>query len=63
MEQIIDPEQFVGLSGGVVPHADDPFMHEFEGVCIGVRNGLLKVRDQDDCVYEIKVSQFTPTLT
>ncbi len=63
MEHIIDPEQFVGLSGGVVPHADDPFMNEFEGVCIGTRNGLLEVRDQDDEVYAIEVSQFTPTLT
>ena len=57
---MIDPEHFVGESGKVVPNDDDPFLHEFVGMCIGVRNGFLQIRDSDDDVYEIEVSQFTP---
>jgi hypothetical protein len=32
MEHLIDPEQFVGMRGNVVPCDDDPFLHEFNGV-------------------------------
>jgi hypothetical protein len=60
MTHLIDPEQFVGMRGNVVPRDDDPFLHEFDGLCIGVRRGFLQVRDMDDEVYEIEVSQFTP---
>lgn len=60
MEHLVDPEQFVGVQGLVEPHADDPFMHEFSGLCIGVRHGFLQVRDADDNVYDIEVSQFAP---
>lgn len=59
MEHMIEPEQFVGMRGIVTPRDDDMFMHEFEGVCIGVRNGFLQVRDADDDVYEIEMTQFT----
>lgn len=62
MEHLIDPEKFVGMSGTVMPHDEDPFTQEFYGTCIGVRHGLLKVRDADDDVYEIEVSQFTPEI-
>ena len=60
MEQLIDPEQFVGMRGNVVPRDDDPFLHEFDGLCIGVRRGFLQVRDMNDEVYEVEVAQFTP---
>lgn len=59
MKQLIDPEQFVGMRGNVVPKEDDPFLHEFDGLCVGVRSSCLQVRDMDDEVYEIEVSQFT----
>ena len=52
-------EMLVGMRGVVTPGSDDQF-HEFEGVCIGVRNGFLRVRDADDDVYEVEVSQFSP---
>ena len=60
MEHLIDPEQFVGLRGNVVPHEDDTFLYEFNGLCIGVRNGFLQIRDSEDDVYEVEVSQFVP---
>jgi len=60
MEHLIDPEQFVGMRGIVVPWDDDPFLHEFDGLCVGVRCGFLQVRDMDDEVYEVGVAQFTP---
>jgi len=60
MEQLVDTEQFVGMRGTVVPRDDDPFLHEFDGLCIGVRHGFLQVRDMDDEVYEVEVAQFTP---
>ena len=60
MTHLIDPEQFVGMCGNVVPRDDDPFLHEFDGLCTGVRHGFLQVRDMDDEVYEVEVSQFTP---
>jgi hypothetical protein len=63
MEQLIDPEQFVGMRGIVAPRDDDPFLHSFDGLCIGVRHGLLQVRDMEDDVHEVEVSQFTPKLT
>ena len=60
METMIDPEQFVGVCGNVEPRDEDDFTNEFDGMCIGVRNGFLQVRDADDDVFEIEVSQFTP---
>lgn len=63
MEHIIDPEQFIGMSGTVVPLEEDGFSHEFEGRCIGVRQGFLQMCDQDDDVYEVEVRQFTPNLS
>jgi hypothetical protein len=60
MTCLIDPEQFVGMRGNVVPRDDDSFLNEFDGLCIGVRHGFLQVRDMDDEVYEVEVSQFTP---
>lgn len=60
MEHLIDPENFVGLGGTVTPCDDDVFSHEFEGWCIGVRNGFLQMRDQDGEVYDVEVRQFTP---
>lgn len=60
MEYLIDPEQFVGMRGNVVPRNDDPFLHEFAGLCIGVRHGYLQVRDAEDDVFEVEVAQFTP---
>jgi len=61
MKHLIDPEQFVGMRGNVVPRDDDPFLHEFDGLCVGVRHRFLRVRDMvDDEVYEVEVAQFTP---
>ena len=57
MDTLIDPEQFVGLDVTVTPRKDDPFLHEFSGPVIGVRNGFLQVRDADDDVWEVEVSQ------
>lgn len=59
MDTLIDPEQFVGLDVTVTPRKDDPFLHEFSGHVIGVRNGFLQVRDADDDVWEVEVSQVT----
>ena len=63
MEHLQDPVAYVGLRGMVVPKDNDDFSQEFEGFCIGVRNGFLKVRDQLDEVFEVEVSQFTPETT
>lgn len=60
MEHIIDPETYVGLKGLVVPKNDDPFFYEFYGTVIGVRKGFLQVRDMDNDVFAVEVSQFTP---
>lgn len=60
MEHLIDPKQFVGMHGNVIPHDNDPFLHEFDGRCIGVRHGFLQVCDANDDVFEVEVSQFTP---
>ena len=62
MDHLIDPTQFVGMRGNVVPQDDDQFQHEFSGLCTGVRHGFLQVRDMDDKVYEVEVSQFTPNI-
>ena len=59
MEHLIDPEQFVGMRGVVTPDGEYTF-HEFEGWCIGTRNGFLQIRDADDDVFEIEIAQFTP---
>ena len=60
MEVLTDPEKFVGMRGSVEPRDNDPFVYEFDGVCVGTRHGFLQVRDSDDDVYEVEVSQFTP---
>jgi hypothetical protein len=62
MQHAIDPFQYVGVRGNVTPQDDDPFTQEFSGLCTGVRNGFLQVRDNDDDVYEIEITQFTPEL-
>ena len=62
MDTLIDPETMVGRKGTVTPNDDDPFNHEFEGYCFRVRKGLLQVRDQDNDVWEVEVSQFTPSI-
>lgn len=49
---------FINNYGDVMPRDNDIFTQEFNGLCIGVRNGNLLVRDQEDCVYEIDASQF-----
>jgi len=48
----------IGLTGIVTPKADDVFVNEFQGTCVGVRHGNLQVRDMDDNVYEIDEDQF-----
>ena len=50
---------FIGLIGDATPLANDDFT-EFNGTCIGVRNGNLQIRDSEDNVYEINPSQFNP---
>lgn len=60
MEHLTEKEQFVGLSGTVTPNDDDGFLHEFYGVCIGVRKGFLQMQDQDGDVFEVEAKQFTP---
>ena len=57
MDTLIDPEEFVGQDLNVTARADDDFLNDFTGHCIGVRNGFLQVRDQDDDVWEVEVSQ------
>ena len=54
----MDPEIFVGEKIHVTANEDDDF-HDFVGTCIGVRNGFLQVKDQDDDVYEVEVSQIS----
>ena len=62
--QPADPEaalrQFVGASGVATPDDDDTFDHEFQGTCVGVRNGLLQIRDVEDNVCEVRPDQFAP---
>lgn len=60
MQHLIDPETLVGYFGTVIPRTDDPFVNEFVGKCVGIRNGFLQVKDQDDDIYEIEMSQFVP---
>lgn len=50
--------RYVGTSVTVVPSEHDEF-HEFTGTCIGVRNNLLQVADQDDDVWEVEENQVT----
>ncbi len=59
-EHIEEPLRFVGTRGVVTPGPDDSFTQEFDGVCVGVRNGFLQVRDSDDDVHEVEVRQYTP---
>lgn len=58
MENLIDPEKFVGETVIATPKGNDDF-HEFEGTVIGVRKGFLQVKDQDDDVFDVEVSQVT----
>jgi hypothetical protein len=57
MENLIDAENYVGENVLVYPNESDDFYNEFEGNVIGVRNGFLQVKDQDDDVFEVEVSQ------
>jgi hypothetical protein len=56
METLIDPETFVGEHVNVKAHSNDDF-YDFSGKVIGVRNGFLQVRDSDEDVFEVEVSQ------
>lgn len=49
---MIDAELYTGLEGTAVPEEDDDFQ-EFWGHCVGIRNGLLQMRDQEDNVFEV----------
>ena len=60
MENLIDLEKFVNTTGTVHPLEDDDFTNEFEGTCIGIRHGLLQMRDMEDNVWEVELKQFTP---
>jgi hypothetical protein len=53
----IDPRIYVGARVVVRPCVNDDFTQEFEGLCIGVRGGRLKVRDSDDDVFEVDTKQ------
>jgi len=53
-----DLQEYVGKTVDVVPLWADTFF-EFTGTVIGVRNGLLQVRGQDDAVHEVEVGQVT----
>lgn len=57
METLKDPSDYVGERVIVTPNDCDAFLNEFEGIVIGVRNGFLQVRDQDDDVFEVEISQ------
>jgi len=57
METMKDPEDYVGCRVVVTPTAADDFLNEFEGEVIGVRDGFLKVRDEDDDVWCVEIKQ------
>ena len=59
MDTLEDPENYVGFQVTVSPDPEDEFTQEFSGVVIGVRNGLLQVRDADDDVFEVESKQVT----
>jgi hypothetical protein len=59
MEHLTEKEYYVGLEVLVEPLPDDQFLCEFEGLVIGIRNGLLQVKDQADDVWEVEESQVT----
>lgn len=52
-------EDYVGEEVDVEPFSDDAFAHEFRGTVIGIRNGCLQVRDQDENVWEVLQRQVT----
>lgn len=62
MEHLIDPQTFVGETVNVEAREGDMFTNDFQGHCIGVRNGFLQVRDADDDVWEVETSQCTVVL-
>ena len=57
MEQDLDLDQFIDMEVEVQRKPDDLFNHDFVGVCIGMRHGLLQVRDADDDVWEVEPDQ------
>ena len=59
MENLVDPQSFVGETVNVEARQNDLFMNDFQGYCIGVRNGFLQVRDADDDVWEVETTQCT----
>jgi len=61
-ECLQDNEQHIGRRGVATPGDDDDFQCEFEGVCVGVRNGLLQIRDADNDVFEVDARHFSPLL-
>lgn len=61
-EHLIDAEEFVGESLNVERREGDDFLNDFSGVCVGVRNGFLQVKDSDDDVWEVEISQVSRVL-
>ena len=49
--------QFVDMEVEVERKPNDLFNFDFVGVCIGVRNDTLQVRDADDNVWEVDADQ------
>lgn len=47
-----------GHHGTACPKDGDDFSHPFHGLCVGVRNGHLQIKDVEDNVYEVEVWQF-----
>ena len=50
-------DQFIDMEVEVERKPDDLFNFDFTGTCIGVREGLLQVRDQEDNVWEVDADQ------
>ena len=61
MECLIDPQTFVGRRWIVEPDGES-VVQEFEGLCIGVRNGFPQIRDACGDVFEVEINQLTPAL-
>lgn len=52
-------DKIMGKTVTVTPNTNDIFTHEFVGTVIGLRNGAVQVRDQDDEVFEVEFSQIS----
>ena len=49
--------EFVHHRVDVTRKADDQFNNDFTGTAIGIRHGMLQVRDADDDVWEVEADQ------